>query len=96
MFRVDFAVWMIFIVVIGGMGSIEGPILGAVVFLVLERWLSPLGTWYLVILGAVAITVAGFLPRGLWGLLSDRGITLFPFSHRLHIESRAKSSAPGG
>lgn len=93
MFRIDFAVWMIFIVVIGGMGSIEGPILGAIVYFVLERWLSPLGTWYLVVLGVVAIVVAVFLPRGLWGLLSDRGITLFPVSHRLQLGNDEKKGS---
>lgn len=83
MFRVDFAVWMIFIVVIGGLGTIEGPIVGALVFFALERWLSPFGTWYLIVLGVIAILVALLLPRGLWGLLADRGVQLFPVRRRL-------------
>lgn len=93
MFRVDFAVWMIFIVVIGGLGTIEGPIIGALVFFALERWLSPFGTWYLVVLGVVAILVTLLLPRGLWGLLADRGVELFPVRRRLEL--RPPGGRPG-
>lgn len=82
MFRVDFAVWMIFIVIIGGLGTIEGPIVGAIVFFALERWLSPFGTWYLVVLGLLAILVTLLLPRGLWGVAARR-IELFPLRQRL-------------
>ena len=77
---------MIFIVVIGGIGTIEGPIVGAVVFFALQQWLSDLGTWYLVILGLVSIAVTLFLPRGLWGLISGNGrIRLFPVGYRLLV-----------
>ena len=83
-FSVNYAVFMIFIVVIGGIGTIEGPIVGAVVFFALQQWLSDLGAWYLVILGLLAIVITLFLPRGLWGLLSGNGrIRLFPVGYRL-------------
>jgi branched-chain amino acid transport system permease protein len=83
-FSVNYAVFMIFIVVIGGIGTIEGPILGAVVFFALQQYLSDLGAWYLVILGVLAIVITLFLPRGLWGLLSGNGrIRLFPVGYRL-------------
>ena len=84
MFSVNYAVFMIFIVVIGGLGTIEGPILGAIVFFALQQWLSGLGVWYLVILGVVAIVITLFLPRGLWGLISGNGrIRLFPVGYRV-------------
>ena len=83
-FSVNYSVFMIFIVVIGGLGTIEGPILGAVVFFALQQWLADLGPWYLVILGVVAILITLFLPRGLWGLISGNGrIRLFPVGYRL-------------
>ena len=84
MFRVDFAVWMIFIVVIGGLGTIEGPIVGAIIFFVLERWLSPFGTWYLVVLGVIAIVITLLLPRGLWGIAARR-VELFPLRQHLTL-----------
>ncbi len=91
MFRVDFSTWMIFIVVIGGLGTIEGPIIGAIVFFLMQTWLASLGSWYLVMLGVVAIVITLFLPRGLWGLVADRGVRLFPVGFRLDLSSgRAK------
>ncbi len=83
-FSVNYAVFMIFIVVIGGLGTIEGPILGAIVFFALQQWLAGLGVWYLVILGVIAIVITLFLPRGLWGLISGNGrIRLFPVGYRV-------------
>lgn len=81
-FSLNYAVYMIFIVVIGGLGTIEGPILGAIVFFGLQQWLADLGPWYLVILGVLAVLITLFLPRGLWGLVSGNGrIRLFPVGY---------------
>ena len=78
LFSVQWSAYMIFIVVIGGIGTIEGPIVGAIVFFGLQQWLSDLGTWYLVIVGVLAIIITLFLPKGLWGLISGNGrIKLF-------------------
>jgi branched-chain amino acid transport system permease protein len=83
-YSVSFSAFMIFMVVIGGLGTIEGPIVGAVVFFALQQWLSDLGSWYLVIIGVVAIVITLFLPRGIWGLISGNGrIRLFPVGYRL-------------
>jgi branched-chain amino acid transport system permease protein len=83
-FSVTLTAQMIFIVVIGGMGTIEGPIIGAIVFFSLQQWLSDLGAWYLVILGVVAVIIVLFLPKGLWGLISGSGrIRLFPTGYRV-------------
>lgn len=83
-FSVNYSVFMIFIVVIGGLGTIEGPILGAIVFFGLQQWLADLGSWYLLILGVIAVVITLALPRGLWGLISGNGrIRLFPVGYRL-------------
>jgi branched-chain amino acid transport system permease protein len=75
---------IIFIVVIGGLGTIEGPVVGAVVYYVLRERFADYATWYLIGLGAVAILVALFLRRGIWGTLADRfGWRLFPVQRRL-------------
>ncbi len=75
----DWTAYVIFIVVIGGIGTIEGPILGVLVFFVLQNAFSSYGSWYLLALGALAIITMLFAPRGLWGLISDRtGWELFP------------------
>ena len=71
-FSVQWSARMIFVVVIGGIGSIEGPILGTIVFFVLQTLLAPFGAWYFIVLGLVAIVVALWAPRGLWGAISSR------------------------
>lgn len=84
LFSVQWSAFMIFIVVIGGIGTIEGPIVGAVIFFALQQWLSDLGTWYLIILGVLAIVITLYLPKGVWGLISGNGrIRLFPVGYTL-------------
>lgn len=83
----DWTATVIFIVVIGGVGTLEGPIAGVIVFFLLRETLSGLGSWYLVILGAVAIAVMLKAPHGLWGLLADRfDLHLFPLRRRLRVD----------
>lgn len=79
--------YVIFIAVIGGIGRLEGPILGVLVFWGLQTAFSDYGSWYLLALGLIAIAVMLFAPRGLWGLIADRwGIALFPVQRRLILE----------
>jgi branched-chain amino acid transport system permease protein len=90
---IDWTAYVIFIVVIGGIGRIEGPIVGTAVFFVLREFLAELGTWYLIILGAVAILVMLRARQGLWGLVADRwGLHIFPVQRRLEVR---KSGAEG-
>jgi branched-chain amino acid transport system permease protein len=78
-FSINWTAYAIFIAVIGGLGTVEGPILGTVVFFLLRESLSDYGAWYLILLGAVAVLVMLARPHGLWGLLEGRwGVTLFP------------------
>lgn len=79
---IDWTVFVIFIVVIGGIGSLEGPILGTVLFFVLREYFATLGTWHLIILGTLSIAIILIEPRGLWGLLRRAlGGDLIPVSH---------------
>jgi branched-chain amino acid transport system permease protein len=75
-FSPDWTVVMTFVVVIGGIGTLEGPLLGAIIYFVLRQVLTvvfPLsGTWYLVAMGVVAVATMIFAPRGLWPLVRDR------------------------
>lgn len=60
-----------FIVILGGIGSVEGPIFGAIVYFLLRESLAGLGTIYFVITGLLAIGVTILLPGGIWGLVRD-------------------------
>lgn len=83
---VDWTAYVIFIVVIGGIGTIEGPIVGIVVLFLLQNALSDYGSWYLLLLGLIGIVVMLFAPRGLWGFFADRtGIELFPVRRNLIV-----------
>ena len=83
-FSVNWSAFAIFMVVIGGIGRIEGPIVGVLIFWALNRFLSDYGTWYLMGLGALAIVVTLFFKQGLWGWVQQRsGWTLFPTGRRL-------------
>ncbi len=80
----DWTAFVIFIVVIGGIGTLEGPIIGVIVFFLLRETLADLGTTYLLLLGLVAIVVMLKAPRGIWGFVKDRtGLELFPLSRRV-------------
>jgi len=88
----DWTAFVIFIVVIGGIGTLEGPIIGVIVFFLLRETLADLGTGYLLILGVVAIVVMLKAPKGLWGLIKDRtGLELFPLSRRVVKNSSENS-----
>jgi branched-chain amino acid transport system permease protein len=81
----DWTAYVIFIVVIGGIGTIEGPIIGVLIFFILQSLLADYGSWYLMTLGVLAIAIMLVAPRGLWGLFSARtGLHLFPVQRRLH------------
>lgn len=80
----DWTVFVIFIVVIGGIGTIEGPIIGTLLYFLLREWLADLGAVYLMILGAMAIGIMLTAPRGLWGLLVSRyDFSIFPVGYRV-------------
>jgi branched-chain amino acid transport system permease protein len=85
----DWTAFVVFITVIGGIGRVEGPIIGTVIFFLLRQTLADLGAIYLLILGVVAIAVMLKAPKGLWGLLADRfGWQVFPLERRLVMRKR--------
>jgi branched-chain amino acid transport system permease protein len=94
-FSVQWTAYMIFIVVIGGIGTIEGPVLGAIVFTVIQRAFASAGVWYLILLGAMAIGAAIWLPRGLWGLASSSRLRLSLFPIGYTVVPRADADADG-
>jgi len=87
-FSLQWSALMIFAVVIGGLGTIEGPILGAIVFFALQQLLADYGAWYLILIGALAALVVVFAQRGLWGAIYRHWpVDLFPVRRRLCLET---------
>ncbi len=82
-FNVNYSANAFFMALIGGVGTLEGPVVGAIVFFGLQFFLADLGSWYLVLLGTLAIVVMLVAPEGLWGRFSRwTGIVLFPVGYR--------------
>jgi branched-chain amino acid transport system permease protein len=89
----DWTAFVIFITVIGGIGRVEGPIIGTIVFFLLRQTLADLGSLYLLMLGAVAIAVMLLAPKGIWGLLAGRfGWQLLPLERRLRFAADARTN----
>src|SRR5256712_9424989 len=71
-FSVQWSAYMIFMVLVGGLGTFEGPFVGAVLLFAIQTVFSAGGPWYLVGLGATAGLFALVLPRGILGTVVDR------------------------
>jgi branched-chain amino acid transport system permease protein len=82
-YGVQWSAYMIFVVLIGGIGTLEGPIIGTIVFFVLQRTLADYGGWYLIIVGSLAVVMAMFMRHGLWGIAARFGIKLFPVGYNV-------------
>ncbi|HUN95608.1 MAG TPA: branched-chain amino acid ABC transporter permease [Bradyrhizobium sp.] len=93
----DWSADVIFIVIIGGIGSIEGPIIGTLIFFALRFFLSDFGAWYLIVLGTIAILVMLKAPTGLWGVISTTfNIRLFPVQRFVSWDSKPESEQRTG
>jgi branched-chain amino acid transport system permease protein len=91
----DWTAIVIFITVIGGIGRLEGPIVGTIVFFALRELLADYGAIYLLTLGVVAIAVMLKTPKGIWGLIVARsGWQLFPLERRVVYLDRTGTSPP--
>ncbi len=95
-FGVQWTAYMIFWVLIGGLGTYDGAIIGAVVFFVIQETFSDQGSWYLIGLGLLAIAMTIAAPRGIWGTLQGRtGLRLMSVGSRLRGLPEAAPSAAG-
>jgi len=66
----------IIMVMIGGLGTLAGPVLGGVFFIVLHEKVSSYVDWYFLVVGVVLVLIVLFMPRGLFGL--RRALVLRP------------------
>jgi branched-chain amino acid transport system permease protein len=78
-FSIQWSAAASFMAVVGGLGTVEGPLVGAAVYVLLQSKLGATGEIHLIVLGAVSVVVMLVAPRGIVGLIRDRlGWTLFP------------------
>jgi branched-chain amino acid transport system permease protein len=68
-----FGVWMVLMAILGGKGTLWGPVVGAVIFHAVQEafWTFLLG-WQRVALGALIVAIVVFFPEGIMGWLRAR------------------------
>lgn len=59
------------IVIIGGIGTVTGPIIGAIFITLLSENLADFYTYHLIITGVILILAIRFMPSGIWGTIRD-------------------------
>lgn len=67
---------ILMMVILGGMGSLFGPVLGAAAYILLETGLADLTLHWQIILGPILILVVLFARRGIFGLILPRARTV--------------------
>ena len=73
--------------VIGGLGSLEGPLIGTALFFLVREYLSDYGAWYMILLGTLAVLAMMRYPQGLWGLVAERwDLRFFPVQRRVRLD----------
>ena len=71
-FAIDWTVVLVFITIIGGIGTIEGPIVGTMIYVLLSQLLAEYMSVSLFILGAIAIVVIIVAPKGIMGTVNEK------------------------
>jgi len=96
-FSINWTAATIFIVVIGGLGTLEGPIVGTLVFFLLREALADYGAWYMILLGTLAVVAMTQCPQGLWGLAAARwDLRFFPVQRVVVVSARGESETRAG
>lgn len=62
----------IFMVMVGGIGTLEGPLIGAALYFAADRLFSSYGAGYMIMLGLLTLVVALYARGGLWGATGGR------------------------
>ena len=94
-YSVNLSAYMIFIVLIGGIGTIEGPIIGAVIFWYVQLEFANYGAYYLIALGALAVVMTLVLPGGVAGVIR-RLTRVDPFPVGYVLADERGGSPPAG
>jgi branched-chain amino acid transport system permease protein len=77
-FGLDFSILSLMMVVLGGMGSILGGVIGAALLTISFELLRPLEQFQMVVYGILIVVIAIFVPKGLLGV----GMSVFSFMKR--------------
>ncbi len=70
-FTFSLSVLVLCMVILGGMGTVFGSILGAIVIVILLEYLQPLGVYRLFVYGMILTIMISYFPQGLIGILKE-------------------------
>lgn len=84
-FGLNWTAAMIFVAVLGGIGTLEGPIIGTMIYFALREIFAGYGAWYFIGAGTLAIATMVVAPGGAWSLLSRRW-SFDPFGVRRYMQ----------
>lgn len=71
-FSIDWTVKLCFIVIIGGIGTIEGPIVGALIYVLLQQYFAEYTSISLILLGGVSVLTMLVAPKGIMGTIQEK------------------------
>ncbi len=92
-FSVNWTGYLIFITVIGGVGTLEGPIIGTLIYFILRETTSKYGEWYFIVLGILAIVVTVWSPAGIYGFVVRKtNFFVFPLQRKLRLASALRTA----
>lgn len=76
-FRMDISLNMILFSMLGGMGTVVGPLLGALIIILITQWLlGGMLNLHMLVVGGVLIAIVLAAPRGIVGLLREHAARL--------------------
>ena len=95
-FAINWSAYLVFMSVVGGLGTIEGPLIGAIIFFVLRETTSQYGGWYFIALGLVAVVVPLWNLGGIYGYVGRKTrFFLFPTQRRVSLKAALSPEAAG-
>jgi branched-chain amino acid transport system permease protein len=96
-FSINWTAYLLFITIIGGVGTIEGPIIGTIIFYALRETTASYGTWYFIVLGLVAVIITVWAPTGIYGFIAKKTkFMLFPIQRSIRFAGEVTSEVEDG
>jgi branched-chain amino acid transport system permease protein len=75
---IEYSIYALLWVLLGGSGTVLGPIVGALLMFYLVDWTSEVTESYRIVVGVVLVLLTLFFPKGILGTLRERRFTWLP------------------
>ena len=75
---IEYSIYALLWVLLGGSGTVLGPIVGALLMFYLVDWTSEVTESYRIVVGVVLVLLTLFFPKGILGTLRERRLTWLP------------------